>query len=157
MKRALALLVVAFAIASALLGLSSSRSASETSSSTSVEAGDERFAAYDVWIDSGSAPLAAWQVEVVAPAGSVKLVGVEGGDAGAFATPPYYDPRALAHGERIVLAAFDTGSALPSGRTRVARLHVMVHGPDEPRFEARIVAAADAEGRALDAQVEVGR
>ncbi|MBK7875503.1 MAG: hypothetical protein IPJ77_07090 [Planctomycetes bacterium] len=183
MKRALVLLVVVFAIASAVLALASARGATfgargagesdavgaagaassgdaaelpgADDASASLEAGEERFAAYDVWIDSGTAPLAAWQVELAFPAGRAKLVGVEGGDAGAFAKPPYYDPKALAHGERIVLAAFDTGSELPSGRARVARIHVMVQGPEEPRVSARLAAAADPEGRALDARVEV--
>ena len=152
MKRALVLLVFVFAIASAVLGLASSRTASANDASAP---GDERFTAYDVWIDSGAAPLAAWQVEIAATDGRARLVGVEGGDPGAFAAPPYYDPKALASGERIVLAAFDTGSALPSGRARVARIHVLVEGPVEPRLSARIVAAADSEGRALEARVEV--
>lgn len=152
MKRALAFVVAACALLVVALGLAGSRAIAPA---PACEQDEPRFAAYDVWIDSGSAPLAAWQVEIVAPDGRVKLAGVEGGDPGAFEAPPYYDPKALARGERIVLAAFDTGSALPSGRTRVARLHVEVQGAAEPRFEARIVAVADAEGRAIDARVEV--
>ncbi|MBI5364998.1 MAG: hypothetical protein HZA53_17605 [Planctomycetes bacterium] len=146
MKRALAIVAL---LALTVLVLAGSRTVAP------APAQDEpRFAAYDVCIDSGSAPLAAWQVEIVASSGRAKLVGVEGGDAGAFAAPPYYDPKALMS-ERIVLAAFDTGSALPSGRTRVARLHVEVQGAAEPRFEARVVAAASRDGRTIDVSVEV--
>ena len=146
MKRALAI-VAGLALLVAVLG--GSRAVAP------VEAQEEtRFSVFDVWIDSGAAPLAAWQVEIADARGHAKLVGVEGGDPGAFGAPPFHDPKALM-GERIVLAAFDTGSALPSGRARVARLHVEIHGAAEPRFEARVVAAADGEGRAIDARVEV--
>jgi hypothetical protein len=83
------------------------------------------FRYLDVFIDPQGKPLAAYQFELVAPKG-VQLVGIEGGEHKAFAHPPYYDPKALQQGERIVIAAFDTGADLPAGRTRVARLSVRV-------------------------------
>lgn len=96
-----------------------------------------RFEAVDVFVDSGDVPLAAYQIEVRADTASadakarVKLVGVEGGEKGAFEEPPRYDPAALrakGGGERIILAAYSLreDARLPKGLTRVARLHVQV-------------------------------
>jgi hypothetical protein len=96
-----------------------------------------RFEAVDVYVDSGDVPLAAYQIEVRADTESadarsrVKLVGVEGGEKGAFEEPPRYDPtvlRARGGGERIILAAYSLreNGQLPKGLTRVARLHVQV-------------------------------
>src|SRR5687768_5906106 len=73
------------------------------------------FRFVDVFIDPQGKPLAAYQFELVAPKG-VQLVGIEGGEHKAFADPPpYYDPKALQEGERIVVSAFDTGADLPAG------------------------------------------
>jgi hypothetical protein len=80
--------------------------------------------------------LAAWQVEYVGTvtdadgrsAGTIELVGVEGGEKGsAFEKPGYYDPAALAK-SRVIVAGFSTNAAdtLPTGKVRVARLHVRV-------------------------------
>ena len=85
------------------------------------------FVALDVYIDSGATPLAAYQIEITAGPGAV-IAGVEGGVAGPFHEPPYYDPAAL-RGGRIVLAAFNTGGDLPHGRIRVATLHMREEGP----------------------------
>src|SRR5258708_5660502 len=65
------------------------------------------FAYVDVFIDPHGTPLAAYQFELRATAGDVKLVGIEGGEHAAFAKPPYYDPKALLN-DRIVIAAFNT-------------------------------------------------
>src|SRR5690349_2141577 len=73
-----------------------------------------RFLVMDVWVDSGTEALAAYQVEIAARgAGSdaagtnrpVRIVGVEGGEAAAFRSAPYYDPAAMQQ-ERVVLGAF---------------------------------------------------
>lgn len=126
--------------------------------------GDVRFTWIDVFVDSGAALLAAYQVEVKAAAlhaaekdpASPMLVGVEGGEHAAFADAPYYDPAALhdGAGERIVLAAFSTDGPgrLPSGNVRVARLHVRVNGgAPTAGYEARLVTAADADGTRIEA------
>ena len=115
---------------------------------------DVRFSAVDVYIDSGDQSLAAYQFELKVAAGDVTLVGVEGGDHRAFAQPPYYDTRALA-GRRIILAAFDTGSDLPRGRTRVARLMVRVRGAAAPKYDASLVVAASPEARVVPAGISV--
>ena len=119
---------------------------------TAAQAGDVRFATVEVLIDSGAEPLAAWQLEWSDPSGRASLVGIEGGEHRAFVEPARYDPRALAGG-RVVLAAFSLSDDLPSGRTRVARLHLEVRGADPLLGECRLVAAAGAEGRELEARV----
>lgn len=126
---------------------------------------DVRFASYDVFVDAGAVPLAAWQVEVVDEAHVAQLAGVEGGEHPAFAEPPFYDPRAMLT-ERVVLAAFSTDSALPEGRVRVARLHYQIQsgqiqggqieGAHEPRFTVTLVAAATSDGRAIEARASLG-
>gem|GEM_PF-788079 len=104
-----------------------------------------RFAAVDVYIDSGAASLAAWQFELTTGSGDVKIVGVEGGDHPAFKAPPYYDPKALTQ-DRIIIAAYSTAENLPSGKTRVARIHVQISGEPRPDFGVQIIVAADQAG-----------
>lgn len=133
---------------------------------TTAKAAGE-FAPVDVFIDCGVTPLAAWQVEVTPRAEKegvrVVLVGIEGGDAGVYEKPAHYDPTALASdgGEgagRVVLAAFSTAdvSKLPSGRVRVARLHVLVEGVEvdaagaaAARFDVTVRVAADHEAKEI--------
>jgi hypothetical protein len=107
------------------------------------------FRVLDVYVDSGASPLAAYQFEFKTTqktAGELKLVGIEGGDSAAFGEPPRYDPRALAQpAPRVIVAAFNTGKDLPTGKTRVARLMVRVEPgraalPAE--FEGHLTAAA---------------
>ncbi len=143
-----------------------------------VEAATEvgpRFRAIDIYVDSGEVALAAYQVEIkaadhtpeVPPTSSststttftsyegsiVTLVGISGGDHAAFRDPPRYDPAAL-HKERlkdrIILAAFNTGADLPTGRTRVAQIQVQVEGPD-PVYTVMVKAAAAADGTKINA------
>jgi hypothetical protein len=116
-----------------------------------------RFRAVDIFIDSGPTGLGAYQVEVKASAdgraAKVTLVGVEGGEHAAFTTPPHYDPAALHEDQlkdRIVLAAFNTGMDLPTGRTRVARIQVQVEGPD-PVYSVVVKAAGAADGTKISA------
>lgn len=124
-----------------------------------------RFEAVDVFIDSGEAPLAAYQFEFKAvfpddQPGRVRIVGIEGGAHPAFAKPPYYDPAALMH-DRVVIAAFNTNNAgnLPTGRTRVARLHVQVIGEGrggevgEAKYLVELSVAANPEGANLPAVI----
>lgn len=115
------------------------------------------FEAIDVTVDAGVEPLGAYQVEV--RASGAKLVGVEGGD-GVYAAAPYYDPAALHEGgggagERIVLAAFSTAEQLPSGRVRVARLHVQTDG--QATYRVTVMAAGAAEGQRIEAKATVQR
>lgn len=150
-RRAPALLAVicfAVTICFAALAPGASRQAAR-----SVE---PRFAVYDLYIETASAPLAAWQVELVDRAGAVMIVGLEGGEAGAFHSPPHYDPAALMTG-RIILAAFSTAAAeaLPVGRTRIASLHLHLDANGRPDFETTLTAVATVHGLPLRASVSL--
>jgi hypothetical protein len=116
--------------------------------------GRVRFVPVHVWLDSGSRPLAAYQFELKAAVGQIKIVGVEGGRHAAFNDAPYYDPAALMH-DRIVIAAFNTGDVLPEGRTRIATLHLQVLGDVDPEYDVNLVAAASAEGDDLSAEISL--
>ncbi len=110
------------------------------------------FGWVDVYLDSGDVPLAAYQFELAAAAGEFEIVGVEGGEHGAFAEPPYYDPAAL-HNNRVIIAAFNTDDELPQGRTRVARIHVLVEG-EAPQYVATLIVAATADGSPIPVTIQ---
>ena len=101
-----------------MIGLAGATVAGRADDSTPAlpSATSSRFAFVDAYVDSGNESLAAYQFELSAHGPGVTLVGVEGGDAPAFAEPPYYDPKANLQ-NRIIIAAFNTGSNLPHGRT----------------------------------------
>jgi len=80
-----------------------------------------KFATVDIYIDTRGVPLAAYQVEL--RTGTASVVGIEGGDASPFKPAPYYDPRALSQ-NRVIIAAYGLDSEPPTGRTRVARVHL---------------------------------
>ena len=113
-----------------------------------------RFEAVDVYVDSGKGELAAYQFELAAEVGEVKIVGIEGGEHAAFTDPPYYDPAALAH-NRVIIAAFNTGADLPTGNTRVARIHVQVTGPEAPQYAVKLHVAASGDGKEIQATASV--
>lgn len=110
------------------------------------------FRFVDIFIDSGTHPLAAYQFELSATSGRFTIVGVEGGEHPAFHEAPYYDPEALTKG-RIIIAAFSTGSDLPRGRTRVSRIHVRV---DEgtPGYGVRLAVSASKDGAPTPGAIE---
>jgi hypothetical protein len=111
-----------------------------------------RFAPLHIYIDSGNKSLAAYQFELKAAAGQIKIVGVEGGRHEAFKEAPYYDPAALAK-DRIIIAAFSTGSDLPKGRTRIATIHLQIIGDAEPQYELKLTVAGDADGKEIAAEI----
>ncbi len=111
-----------------------------------------RFAPLHIFLDSGSQPLAAFQFELKAAAGQIKIVGVEGGQHAAFKEAPYYDPAALAN-DRIIIAAFNTGRELPKGRTRIATIHLQIIGDAEPDYELKLTVAADADAKEIPAEI----
>lgn len=120
------------------------------------EAGAVRFAVIDVVIDSGTQALAAYQLELSATNGLVKIVGIEGGDPGEFSRPPYYDPAAMQR-ERVVLGAFSTAAngQLPRGAVRVASVHCQILGDGKPDFQAKVTAAATSGGGRISVQINV--
>ncbi len=109
-----------------------------------------RFQAVHVSVDTGEEPLAAYQLDLRATTGNVRIVGIEGGEHAAFADPPYYDPTAI-QGDQVIIGAFSTARAesLPVGRTRIATIHVRVTGDRQPEFEAELSVAATADGGAI--------
>jgi hypothetical protein len=113
-----------------------------------------RFEAVGVYIDPHGKPLAAYQFELVAEQGNVELVGIQGGDHPAYVDPPYYDTHALL-ADRIVVAAFNTGSDLPANKTRIATLMVRVGGNIEPKYNARLQVAASSDAKPIAADLTV--
>jgi hypothetical protein len=123
-----------------------------TSGQTSPGAPDVmRFVPVHVYLDVGSEQLAAYQFELDATTAGATIVGLEGGDHAAFADPPSYDPEALQAG-RIIVAAFSLGDDLPTGRTRVATLHLMA-AEGELDLPFMLTVAADAAGMRIDADL----
>ncbi len=110
------------------------------------------FAPLHIYLDSGEELLAAFQFELKAAAGQIKIVGVEGGGHPAFTEPAYYDPAALAN-DRIIIADFNTGSNLPTGKTRIATIHLQIIGEQEPEYELELTVAADADGNEIPAEI----
>ncbi len=110
-----------------------------------------RFAAVDVFVDSGDATLVAWQVEISYDRAACALAGVEGGER-PFAREPYYDPKGLTAG-RIVIADFTQVGKPRRGRIRVARLHLELRG--EPKLSVRLVTAATHGGAKIVAQAQL--
>ena len=121
-----------------------------------AEEGRARFCAMDIFIDSGSTPLAAYQLELAATNGAAKIVGIEGGEHPAFRQPPFYDPKAMQH-ERVIIAAFSTNAPanLPKGKTRVATVHIQTSGAAEPEFQLKLEVAADSNGTRIPAEASV--
>ena len=116
---------------------------------------DESFAVYDLFLDSGSQPLAAYQLEVRAPR-SVKFVGVEGGKHIAFQRPPFHDPKAIQK-NRIKLAAFSARppEKLPSGETRIASLHVQIIGSISPEFHVELEVASNHKAEKIKCTLQI--
>ncbi len=112
------------------------------------------FETVNVYVDSADHPLAAWQVELKATQGDVKIVGVEGGDhRDLYHDPPYYDPKALTSGSRIILASYTTADSVPKGKSLVARVHVRVIG--DYRLSITPMATADPTGQSITATASV--
>jgi hypothetical protein len=112
-----------------------------------------KFAAVDVYVDSGASALAAYQVDVKATKGNVAIVGIEGGESAAYSGAPYYDPMAMQH-ERVILAGLSTAKDLPTGRTRVARVHVQVTGDEKAEWVCTLVTAGGQDGKKIAATAE---
>ena len=113
-----------------------------------------RFEFIDVYVDSGDVPLAAYQFELTDAAESVKIVGIEGGEHEAFTAPPYYDPKALKN-NRVIIAALSTADDLPTGRTRVATVHVQVEVAEKPEISINLDVAGDVQGNEIDTRVSI--
>ncbi|MEM7501333.1 MAG: hypothetical protein AAF417_04795 [Pseudomonadota bacterium] len=111
-----------------------------------------RFVAVDIYL-SVDEPLAAWQFELGDANGVTQIVGVENGEHAAFGDAPYYDRDAIdaGHSERVIVADFSLDAGLPSGRVRIATLHLLVDG--EPQFELTLMTATARDGSPLEASI----
>ena len=118
--------------------------------------GGSRFAAVDIYLVSAE-PVAAWQFEFSNRNGLMKIVGVENGESAAFERVPYYDREAVRRGtaDRIIVADFSLADAslLPSGRTRIATLHLVLEGTGDPEFYLHLVTAVTQHGQPIDASI----
>lgn len=117
-----------------------------------------QFVAVDVHVDPGRSALAAFQFEFTTGSRGARIVAVEEGESAAFQGERfYYDGKVISRGqsERVIVASFSTQAPveLPSGRTRVARIHVMIEPGVSPAFAAALTAAADPDGKRIDANV----
>ena len=113
-----------------------------------------RFAAMDIYLHSVE-PIAAWQFELNDRHGLMKVVGVERGESPAYTRAPYYDREAvrLDEADRIVVADYSLADVdeLPSGRTRIATLHLILGGSDDTDFNLLLITATTFDGHATDA------
>ena len=153
MKRALAVILMLLLASFGRAQQQQQATATATTAST-MSSADVRFESVDLTVDPKGQPLAAYQLEFVADANRVKLVGVEGGDHAAFREPPYYDPAALSQ-HRVVVAAFSTSADLPKTVTRVARLHVQISGDGQPQWSAKLIVASSDKSDSIPADVKV--
>jgi hypothetical protein len=113
------------------------------------------FVPVDVYVDSGAEQIVAYQLELTYDGAGVKVLSLEGGDPDAFDDAPHYDPAGMSGG-RMVIAAFTTDDAgAPSGRHRLARLHLRVAPGASADIEARVVTAARPGGERIPVDVEL--
>lgn len=124
----------------------------QTQPEQTADTAQARFVPLHIYLDSGREPLAAYQFELKTVSGQVKIVGVEGGDVPAFNDPPYYDPAALAN-DRIIIAAFNADESLPTGKTRIATIHLMITGQGIPEYDIQLTTAANPDGRRIEAEI----
>lgn len=115
-----------------------------------------RFVAVDIFLDSPQ-PVAAWQFELRSD--NATIVGVENGESRAFRDAPYYDREAVERGnaERIIVADYSLAApdALPSGRIRVATLHLLLADRGEPQFDLELITAVTHDGAVIDATIDL--
>jgi len=157
MTRVAAIAISIFAMLAAAEAMRAAQSQPQESSDAHRESGPAiRFATVSVMLDPEGAPLAAYQVEVKATRGDVKIVGIEGGEHAAYGEPPYYDPAAMRQ-ERVIIGAFSTAAAasLPATATRIATIHLQITGDVEPTFATDLMAAATTGGKPIKATIQL--
>ena len=124
-----------------------------TASSSAAE-----FAVFDVYVDTGGEPMAAYQLKISDEHAAVKIISVEGGDHASFREAPRFDPKAIQR-DVIKIAAFslDAMNKLPSGRVRIASLHVEIGPGLTPEWKAVVEAAARPGGEKIAAEVSISK
>ena len=117
-----------------------------------------RFGVLDIAVQiPDGAELGAYQIDLIPlpdlPT-RVRVVGIEGGEHDAFRTPPFYDPEAIGN-ERVILAAYSTAAELPTGLSRIARVHYEITGEGDLPAPVQLInireaLATDREGNAFE-------
>lgn len=118
---------------------------------------DTRFETLDIYIET-TEPLAAWQFELREVSGRMRVVGVENGETVAFPEAPYFDLAAVSEGtaDRIIVADYSMRQAveLPTGRNRLATIHIRIEGTAEPDYVLNLMAAGGANGEPIHAEID---
>ena len=118
---------------------------------------DTRFETLDIYIET-TEPLAAWQFELREVSGRMRVVGVENGETVAFPEAPYFDLAAVSEGtaDRIIVADYSMRQAveLPTGRNRLATIHIRIEGTAEPDYVLNLMAAGGANGEPIQAEID---
>ena len=118
---------------------------------------DTRFETLDIYIET-TEPLAAWQFELREVSGRMRVVGVENGETVAFPKAPYFDLAAVSEGtaDRIIVADYSMRQAveLPTGRNRLATIHIRIEGTAEPDYVLNLMAAGGANGEPIQAEID---
>ena len=116
-----------------------------------------RFTVLEIYLETAE-PVAAWQFELREASGTMRVVGVESGDSDAFGEAPYYDLAAVSEGaaDRIVVADYSLRPAaeLPTGRSRVATVHVRLEGAADPEYVLNLMVAGGADGDPIQASID---
>lgn len=132
--------------------------ATSLSAEQRVGNGGVRFGVVDIFVDAEE-PFAAWQFELTEHRGQMTIVGIENGSSVAYSDAPFYDREAIRLGtaDWVVVADFSLApsASLPSGKTRIASIHVRLSGSAKPDYEVRLMALADASGQPVDAQISI--
>ena len=125
---------------------------------TFAQAPTSEFAVFDIYLDTGAEPLAAYQLKISDERAAVKILSVEGGEHPSFAEPPKFDPKAIQR-DVIKIAAFSLNGRgqHPSGRTRIASLHVEIGPGLTPEWIATVQAAAGPGGAKISTQVTISK
>ena len=117
-----------------------------------------RFSVLEIYLETAE-PVAVWQFELREASGTMRVVGVESGDSDAFGEAPYYDLAAVSGGaaDRIVVADYSLRPAaeLPTGRSRVATVHVRLEGTADPEYVLNLMAAGGANGEPIQATIDL--
>ncbi|MFT5129224.1 MAG: hypothetical protein ACI8W8_002846 [Rhodothermales bacterium] len=95
---------------------------------------------FELVIDSGTADLAAWQVELSFDAESARILRIDSAVGFPTDIPLAFDHAGLSGG-RLTLLAISTSTALPTGITSVARVQIFHRG--DPQLSVRPIAAAN--------------
>ncbi len=115
-----------------------------------------RFVALDIYLQSDE-PIAAWQFDLADRQGMFRIVGIENGDSAAYQRAPYYDREAvnLGQSDRIVVANYslEEPGDLPSGRFRLATVHLVQQGMNDLDINLELVNATNYDGVTAKASI----